>query len=190
MAKIRENPTKTMFDCLAKLYKQGQLLLMDADCLMGERGWEPMGTSATAAFSNSLSSPERWYARWAARFYMPVMPEEEGSAIDQLLFVSIHFTSDHDTDVDVPVVSAGRLIYGEPMTVGMARKSYYFWMCKYWFYGGDHKTLRGWHQTGQSRYFENLKGSETFVIPLYDITSSENLRELVIDPLLPAEQQT
>ena len=30
MSETREDPTKTMFDCLAKLYKQGQLLLMGA----------------------------------------------------------------------------------------------------------------------------------------------------------------
>ena len=188
MDKTKEDPTRNLFQCLAKLYKQGQLLLMDADRLMGERGWEPMATTAPAEFSYSLSSPERWYARWAVRFYMPAVPEGEEGAIDRLLFVSIHFASDHDTDVDAPVVSAGRLIYGEPMTVEVARKSYYYWMCKYWFYGDEHKTLQGWHQTGQSRWFDNLKGTETFVVPLYNITSAEKLEELVIKPLFSFAQ--
>lgn len=63
MTKTQDNPTKALFDCLSKLYKQGQLLLMDADRLMGEQDWEPMHTTAPAGFSNSLNSPERWYAR-------------------------------------------------------------------------------------------------------------------------------
>lgn len=189
MTESKGSSTKVLFDSLTKLYKQGQLLLMDADRLMGERGWEPTSTTAPAEFSNSLSLPERWYARWAARFYIPIASGDEEGVIDRVLFVSIHFTSDQDTDVDEPVVSAGRLIYSEPMTVEIVRKSYYYWMCKYWFYGDAHKTLKGWHHTGQSRWFNNLKATETFVVPLYDITSSEKLKELVIDPLLAVQEQ-
>jgi len=37
MGDIQESSTKVMFDCLLKLYKQGQLLLLDADHLMGFR---------------------------------------------------------------------------------------------------------------------------------------------------------
>ena len=190
MVETQDSPTKMIFDCLAKLYKQGQLLLMDADRLMGEQGWEHMHTSAPAGLSNSLNSPERWYARWATRFYMPTVQKEE-EAIDRLLFVSIHFASDHDTSVDEPVVSAGRLIYGEPMSAKTADRSYENWMCKYWFLGQrrPHDTLEGWHQGGQSKWFENLKGNETFVVPLYDITSSKELEKQVIEPLLAVEQQ-
>lgn len=188
MTETKGSSTKVLFDSLAKLYKQGQLLLMDADRLMGERGWEPRHTSAPAGLSNSLNSPERWYARWATRFYMRAVPEGEECTIDQLLFVSIHFASDHDTNVDDPIISAGRLLYGKPMSVKAAGDSYDYWMCKYWFYGKPHDTLEGWHQTGQSRWYENLKGSETFMVPLYNITSSERLKELVINPLLAFEQ--
>ena len=191
MTENRDNSTKTLFDCLAKLYKQGQMLLLDADRLMGEYGWECMHNSAPAALSNSLNSPERWYARWATRFYMSTVQKEEES-LDRLLFVSIHFASDHDTDVDEPVVSAGRLLYGEPMVWKTAGMTYEYWMCKYWFLSRPrpHETLEGWRQGGQSRWFENLKGNETFIVPLYDITSSDKLKQLVVEPLLAAGHQT
>lgn len=189
MTETKGSSTKVLFDSLTKLYKQGQMLLMDADRLLDERGWEPMHTSAPAGLSNSLNSPERWYARWATRFYRPRVSEEEENSIDRLLFVSIHFTADYDTTLDAPVVSAGRLIYGVPMTMKEADQSYDYWMCKYWFYGQPHETLEGWHQTGQSRWKENLKGSETFIVPLYDITSSEELEKLVINRLIPVEEQ-
>lgn len=191
MTETQDSPTKSLFDNLFRLYKQGQLLLMDADRLTGERGWEPMQTSAASGFSYSLSSPERWYARHATRFYMPATSHGGEATIDRLHFVSIHFASDGNTEVDEPVVSAGRLLYREPMDATTAGKSYFYWMCKYWFMGErkPHKTLEGWHQGGQSAKIENLKGNETFVVPLYDITSSEKLEELVIDPLL-AEQLT
>jgi preprotein translocase subunit Sec63 len=75
------------------------------------------------------------------------------------------------------------------MNVKTTGETYDYWMCKYWFYGQPHTTLKGWRQTGQSRWYENLKGSETFAVPLYHIASSEELEQLVIEPLLSFEQQ-
>jgi hypothetical protein len=190
MTKTQDNPTKALFDCLSKLYKQGQLLLMDADRLMGEQGWEPMHTTAPAGFSNSLNSPERWYARWATRFYRPAVSGKEEGEINQILFVSTHFTSDHDTTVNEPVVSAGRLLYEQPMNLKTADRNYDYYMCKYWFWGQPHDKLEGWRKTGQSKFSKNLKGSETFSVPLYNITSSEELKRQVIDPLLSVAEQT
>lgn len=185
--------TKELFDSLHKLYRQGQLLLMDADKFMGEKGWTPMHTNAIAELSYSINSPHKWFARWAVRFYMPSETEEKGAHIDRMLFICIHFTSDIKTDfqtnVDEPLVCAGRLIYGTPMTPEEALKSYGYWMCKYWFIGKPHDTLEGWRKTGQSQWIENLKSSESFTIPLYDITSSEKLKELVIEPLLAVQEK-
>lgn len=193
MTESKGSLTKVLFDSLTKLYKQGQLLLTNADSLMGERGWEPMSTTAPAELSNSLNSPHKWFARWAMRFYMPSGIEEKGNTIDRLLFVSIHFASDIktglQTDVDEPLVCAGRLLYEKPMTVKEAGQTCDYWMCKYWFVGKPHDTLKDWRKTGQSRWYENLKGSESFTVPLYDITSSEKLKELVIDPLLAVQEQ-
>ncbi|MFH1141585.1 MAG: hypothetical protein V1724_08020, partial [Chloroflexota bacterium] len=153
------------------------------DRLMGERGWEPMHTTAPAELSNSLNSPERWYARWAGRFYWP----EEESKTDQLLFVSIHFASDHDTDVGEPVVSAGRLLYDEAMNRETAGNSYEYWMCKSCFWGKRHKTLEDWQHWDRPGYIRNLKCIETFRVPLYQITSNEKLKELVIGRLLAVQ---
>ncbi len=193
MNETKKTTTKTLFDCLAKLYKQGQLLLMDADRLMGERGWAPMHITALAELSYSMNSPQRWFARWAMRFYMPATTEGEELLIDRIPFISIHFASDVntglETTVDEPLVSSGRLIYEKPMTQKEADQTYDYWMCKYWFIGKPHDTLEGWRKTGQSRWYENLKGSETFAVPLYSITSGEKLKELVIDPLLAVQEQ-
>lgn len=189
MAENKHNATKNMFDCLVKLYKQGQLLLMDADRLMGEKGWEPMHTTAPADLSKSLNSSHRWYARWAARFYIRAVLGDKENMTDQLLFLSIHFASAEDTAVDEPIISAGRLLYDKPMSKEVANDSYDCWMCKYWFWGKPHEILEGWHQTGPSKVVKNLKGTQTFIRPLYDITSSEKLEELVIKPLLSSVEQ-
>ena len=190
MADTSDSPTKTLFDCLATLYKQGQMLLMDADRLMGEKGWEPLHSSAPAELSNALSSPDRWYARWAVRFYAPTTTERDVATIKRIVYISTHFASDHDTTVDEPLVSGGRLLYGKPMTWKEADNTYEYWMCKYWFKTKPHATLAGWHGGGQSRYFENLKETESFKVPLYDVTSSEKLDELVVRPLLSFEEET
>ncbi|MBC8429382.1 MAG: hypothetical protein H8D89_00235 [Dehalococcoidia bacterium] len=193
MNETKKSATKALFDSLAKLYKQGQLLLMDSDRLMEERGWAPMHNTALAELSYSMNSPQRWFARWAMRFYMPAATEEEELMIDRILFVSIHFASDVNTGletrVDEPLVCAGRLIYDKPMTLKEANETYGYWMCKYWFIGKPHDTWEDWRKTGQSRWYENLKGSETFIVPLYDITSSEKLKESVIDRLLTVQEQ-
>lgn len=185
--------TKALFDNLGKLYRQGQQLLMDSDRLMGERGWMPKHNYAVAELSNSLNSPQRWYARWAMRYYEPSSMAEDEAKIDRLLYVSIHFASDSEsglqTSVDEPLVSAGRLIYAEPMTSKVTGESYDYWMCKYWFIQDEHDTLPGWRMGGQSRYYKNLIGSESFAVPLYDITSSDKLKELVIDPLLAVQER-
>lgn len=185
--------TRELFDNLQKLYRQGQLLLMDADKFMGEEGWVPMHTYGIAELSYSINSPHKWFARWAMRFYMPSGIEEEEARVDRILFISIHFASDIktglQTEVNDPLVCAGRLIYDTPMTPKEATKNYGYWMCKYWFIAEPRDTLKGWRKTGQSQWFENLKGSETFAVPLYEITSSEKLKELVIDPLLAVQEK-
>jgi len=181
MSENKRSKTQALFASLAKLYKQGQLLILDSDRLMGERGWEPMDKTALAEFSYSLNFPERWYARWVYRFYRP----EEESKTDRLLFVSIHFASDHDdTEVDEPVVSAGRLLYDKVS----ADPSYEYWMCKSCFYGDDHETLDDWQCWDKPGYSKGLKRIETFKVPLYTITSSEDLKKLVIDRLLTVQE--
>lgn len=193
MTETKQSATKALFDSLTKLYKQGQLLLMDSDRLMGERGWTPRHNNAIAELSYSMNAPQRWYARWAMRFYTPAVTEAIEPTIDRMLFVSIHFASDiscgFETKVDDPLICAGRLIYEKPMTDKEAGETYDYWMCKYWFVGKPHDTLEGWRKTGQSRWYETLKGSETFAVPLYEITSSEKLKELVIDPLLAVQEK-
>jgi len=188
MTENKKSRTKGLFDSLAKLYKQGQLLLMDADRLIGEHGWEPTNTTAPSGFSYSLNTPERWYARWAVRFYAPVPIDKDVPSIDRILFVSIHFASELNgglpTDIDDPLISAGSIRYRKLMTAKTANKNYDYYMCKYWFFGKPHESLEGWRRTIGSKYSGNLEGSETFVVPLYQVTSSEKLKELIIDPLL------
>lgn len=183
MSEIEVSPTKALFDCLVKLYKQGQLLLLDCDRIMGEKGWEPITSTIVSGLSYAIDNPDRWYLRWATRFYLPVVSEGEKATIDRIPFISIHFASDHDTKVDEPIVSAGWLLYSKGMSLKEAHHGWDYWMCKYWFYGEPHDSLEGWHQTGKSEKNENLKGTETFAVPLYNITSSVKLEGLVIEPL-------
>jgi len=193
MTETMRSPTRSLFESLARLYKQGQLLLMESDRLMGEQGWTPSHSNAIAELSYSMNAPQRWFTRWAMRFYTPAATEAKEQLIDRMLFVSIHFASDvgssMETSVDDPLVCAGRLIYDKPMTEKEAGQTYDYWMCKYWFVGKPHDTLEGWRKTGQSQWYENLRGSETFAVPLYQITSSEKLKELVIDPLLAVQEK-
>ena len=193
MTTAMKSPTRALFESLAKLYKQGQLLLMDSDRLMGERGWVPGHNNAVAELSYSMNAPQRWFARWAMRFYIPAATEGQEQLIRQMLFVSIHFASDigssMETSVDDPLVCAGRLTYGEPIALKELAQAYDYWMCKYWFVGRPDDIFEGWRRTGPSQRYESVRGSETFAVPLYRITSSDKLEELVIAPLLAVREQ-
>jgi hypothetical protein len=182
-----------MFDALSRLYRQGHLLLLDSDRLMDERGWTTWHNYAVAELSYSVNTPQRWFARWATRFYLPAMTETDESFFSEMLFVSIHFASDPgsgmETHVDDPIICAGRLLYEKPVLLKDVNKAYAYWMCKYWFVGEPHPTLAGWRQTGQSRWYKNLRGSETFSVPLYSVTSADRLTETVIAPLLAVQNQ-
>jgi hypothetical protein len=57
MNETSKTPPRALFESLAKLYKQGQLLLMDTDRLMGERGWTPRHNNAIAELSYSMNAP-------------------------------------------------------------------------------------------------------------------------------------
>jgi hypothetical protein len=184
MSQVELSPTRAMFDSLTRLYKQGQLLLLDADLMMGENGWETKTTTIFEGLSYSLSSPDKWYIRWAGRFYFPVKSEEDEPKVQRIPFVSVHFTADHDTKLDEPVASAGWLCYQNLMTLKEAQKSYEYWMCKYWFWGEPHDSWENWRKTGPSKYQRNLLSTETFIVPLYSITSREKLQEFIVSPLL------
>lgn len=176
-------PTKAMFESLARLYKQGQLLLLDADRIMGERGWETKTTTIFEGLSYSLGSPDKWYIRWAGRFYYPVKSGEEEIRIDKIPFVSVHFAADHDTQLDEPIASAGWLLYSKRMDIKEAQKNCSYWMCKYWFWGEPKNGFEGWRTTSGEKW-QNLTGTETFAVPLYEIKSSSILEDIVIKPLL------
>lgn len=188
---MSESTTRILFESLAKLYKQSHLLLLEADRLMGEQLWESTTSKGPDEFSYSLNVPHRWYARWVARYYLPTTSAAEEEAVERIPFISIHFGSDVrtgiETEIDDPLVCAGQLVYKKPMAPKKAKQSYGHWMCKYWFIGKPHENLEGWRRTSQSRWWnENLGYVDSFVVPLYDITSSERLKKLVIDPLLEA----
>ena len=129
---VGESPTKKLFDCLRNLYRQAQQLLLDSDRLLGDRGWEPVGGTEPAEFSYSITAPDKWYARWAARFYLPqstLEAEIDERSVVAMLFVSTQFTSDQDAQVDEPVVSAGYVLFTERLTRDQARKA---WGNSYW----------------------------------------------------------
>ena len=108
MTETKRSKAKALFETLAKLYKQGQLLLMDSDRIMGERGWIPLHNNAIAELSYSMNAPQRWFARWAMRFYIPAATEAKEPLVNRILFVSIHFASDigssMETSVDDPLI--------------------------------------------------------------------------------------
>lgn len=184
-----QSPTKRLFDCLRTLYRQAQQLLLDSDRLLGDRGWEPVGATGPAEFSYSISAPDKWFARWAARFYLPqstLETEADERSVVTMLFVSAHFTSDHDTQVDEPVVSAGYVLFTERLTRDQARKAWgnSYWLCKSGLWGKPVLDAKGWRDWNPSKWIQLSQSVRAFTVPLYSITSSEALKKLVIDKLV------
>jgi hypothetical protein len=152
---------------------------------MEEHGWEPAHTTAPQEFSYSMNLPERWFARWVVRFYLPTAIGKEHKTVDALRFVSIHFAADHDSYVDEPLLIAGICDFQEPLPRDRALKSYGYWFCKSWFWGwGNKKRKIGeWHEWDPSEDFAVCKSVRSFSWPLYEIKSSEQLEKLIFDRL-------
>jgi len=188
---VGESPTKKLFDCLRNLYRQAQQLLLDSDRLLGDRGWEPVGGTGPAEFSYSITAPDKWFARWAARFYLPqstLEAEADERSVMTMLFVSTQFTSDHDTDVDEPVVSAGYVLFTERLTRDQARKAWgnSYWLCKSGLWGKPMPDATGWREWNPSKWVQLSQSVRAFNVPLYTITSSDALKQIVIDKLVAA----
>lgn len=188
---VEESPTKKLFNCLRHLYRQGQQLLLDSDRLLGDRGWEPVSGTGPAEFSYSITAPDKWYARWAARFYLPqstLEAETDECSVETMLFVSIQFASDHDTDVDEPLISAGYVLFSERLALDQARKAWgnSYWLCKSGLYGEPMPDGTGWREWDPSRWIQLAQCVRAFTVPLYSITSSDALDKLVIDKLVSA----
>jgi hypothetical protein len=190
---VSESPTKKLFDCLRNLYRQAQQLLLDSDRLLSDYGWEPIGGTGPSEFSYSITQPDKWFARWATRFYLPQSVTDEKAeerSVVSMLFVSTQFTFDHDTKVDEPVVSAGYLLFVKRLTKDQARKEWRnsYWLCKSGLWGEPIPNGNGWRQWTPSKYIPLSQYVRAFTVPLYSITSSEALKELVIDKLVSALQ--
>jgi len=188
---IGESPTRKLFDCLRNLYRQAQQLLLDSDRLLGDREWEPVGVTGPAEFSYSITAPDKWFARWAARFYLPqstIEAEADERSVAYMLFISTQFTSDHDTDVDEPVVSAGYVLFSKKLTRDQARKAWgnSYWLCKSGLWGEPMADAAGWREWNPSKWVQLSQSARAFTVPLYSITSSDALKELVIDKLVSA----
>lgn len=184
----KASPTKALFDSLRQLFRQTGQLLMDSDRVMGERGWEPTVSNVTAEYSMLPSLSDRWFPRWAFRFYAPSKPEDEShDMIDSLKLVSVHFTSDRDTEVDEPLLVAGYIKYRVPLKRKQALQgyqSYGYWLCKSWFYGSGEEALGTWRTYVPEKFYKDIiEAVTTFALPLYDITSSEILEQRVINRL-------
>ena len=182
--------TETLFDSLRHLFKQTSQLLMDSDRIMGDRGWDPTVSNVTAEYSGLPASSDRWFPRWAFRFYAPSKPSDESEdKIDTLKLVSVHFTSDHDTEVRESLLVAGYIKYLEPLKRDKVLKNGYgYWLCKSWFWGNKEKTFEKWHTWAHGNYYRDLMQSiSTFALPLYEITSAEVLEQKVINRLFEEE---
>ena len=91
-------------------------------------------------------------------------------------------------DVDEPVVSAGYLLFTERLTRDQARKAWAnsYWLCKSGLWGEPIIDTNNWRQWDPSKWIPLSQFVRAFTVPLYSITSSDALKELVIDKLLSA----
>ena len=188
-AKTQAEATKQLFESLTHLYVQARQLLVDCDRPMGERGWEPIGSYALQDIIVTAHSPKKWFARWAARFYLAQTGSEQDETVKALRFVSLHFCSDEDTQVVEPLVIAGIYVIANPLKRQKVKDTNkYHWICKSWFYAlPEHgKKLCEWYDwVPGAREREGLPEGKiaSFAVPLYDIKSSKELEKMVIDAL-------
>ncbi|MCL0041328.1 hypothetical protein M1N08_01070 [Dehalococcoidia bacterium] len=112
--------------------------------------------------------------------------EADERSVVAMLFVSIQFTSDQDTQADELVVSAAYVLFTERLTRDQARKAWgnSYWLCKSGLWGKPVLDASDWREWNPSRWIQLSQSVRAFTVPLYSITSRDALNELVIDKLV------
>jgi hypothetical protein len=185
---------KCLFDSLRQLYSQSRDLLLESDKIMSERGWTLATVSSnnmTAELSGYPHSSDKWFPRWAFRFYIPSDSGQEPThTINCLQLVSIHFTSDHDTVVEEPLLVAGHMNCRKPLERQLVirnpgKKVYNYWLCKSWFWSSEKKQMGTWYTwiNDKTDFKDTITSIVTFAVPLFQITSREILEREVIERL-------
>ena len=190
----KTSPTKALFDSLRQLYRQSSQLLLDCDRLMGERSWESASntTNMTTDISGLSTLTNKWFPRYAFRYYIP--SEQEGESedlINSLKFVSTHFTSGGHIQINEPLLVAGNIKYCTPFkrkqvlaNTNTNYKIYAYWFCRSWFWGKSGKSYEVWYTHKPEKHYVNtVEISASFALPLYEITSSQILEQSVIKRL-------
>jgi hypothetical protein len=179
---IGESNTKKLFNALRSLYQQSSQLLLDADRLMGERDYTPINNYSTTELSYSISNPDRWFARWAFRYYIPIDFEKNGDEVNHLYYVSIQFDSDSDTNVEDSYVTGGKIFFKSPQSKEQAAKFKDYWICKSWEWGNS--KYNNEFKEHISSYARETEKIWCFKVDLFDIDSPETLEKKVIDVLM------
>lgn len=179
---IEESNTKKLFNALKGLYQQSSQLLLDADRLMGEREYTPINNYSTAEYSYSIINPDKWFARWVFRYYIPIDFEKTGNEVKYIYYISVQFDSDSDTTVDDPYVTAGKIFFNTTLSKDQATRFKNYWLCKSWDWGNS--KFNNEFREHISTYAQDTEKIWCFKVNLFDIESPETLEKKVIDVLM------
>lgn len=173
-----------LFDELTRVFKDVSKLLLDADGMMGQRGylnWKPRSSAVGTETSTSVWRPEEWYPRWVGRYYLHESDETQSGPC---LFVAV-FLSDQakagdwarKQRIEQPLVIAGVISQEDGATQALG---WHYWDAKSWFWENDKLETRQREVTHQ----RDEVTIRSFAIELQALSDTASLAEKVIKPLL------
>jgi hypothetical protein len=155
-------------------------MLLEADSMMGEKGWEQRnGSTATAGNAFSIHSPRNWMPSKLFRFYR----REESALVVPCISVLLE-SDEKKLRLDEPLVSDVVMEYEtNDLPVGIqlyAISTWHLWAPD----RKDDGSLRSIEPRALWPNETTAKKMTSFALPLMSIREPANLRDLVITPIL------
>lgn len=169
-----------MLQQLSKLYEQIALLLKTSDSLMKVKGWTLAGTNVFGGLSYTAANPQGWIPR----SFFSLYENEKSPHVSAFISVVLGKREKNLNDQE-PLLTAGWFDYG--LGKQMGNRFNYDW--PHWHLNMPQRNDEGRLTSADARTFwpkdkAPFSRVSTLGVPLTSISSSEELKNKLIEPLL------
>lgn len=172
-----------------RFFEQVSLLIRTLEESLKEQGWEPVSTSnQSCEITSHLSKPKKWMPRWVSRFFI----NEEHK--DLLLYVGVLLDEPLDeagtwAGYREPWVTCGLFQYMTGKTPDSSWKL--DWVTTHLYFKKDPDGKFQLRQYSHDETAgEGILREMTMALPLIAVTSAEDAKCKIIDPLIKAVEST
>ena len=163
-------------------------MLKTADGMMEDGDWTPINKRAVSRTSQAIGEPDSWLPTEFFRYY----EHEDYPNLLPFVAVSLHDPEvENETVINEALISAGFVEFEEGTEYALGD---WYWVCRSHLFMGDEEgdrkddgarySINPHEKEWSPRDWIGAKKVNTFAHPLDVITSSEDLKQKIVQPLL------